>query len=122
ALSRASGGRSKEWAAEVVTRLTRLQEAFAQHVVATEAPDGLFAEIIAHAPRLSRRVEQLRSEHTAIGELVAAAMAKATSSEESEVARLREDILDLLGRISRHRHLGPEPGYEAYTVDIEAAD
>ena len=48
--------------------LERLQEVFAVHVEVTEAPGGLYQEILENAPRLANRVTRFRREHAEITE------------------------------------------------------
>lgn len=110
------------WAAELGNRSRRLQEAFDQHIAATEAAEGLFFEVIEDAPRLAHRVEQLQADHVAIRDTIANLIERTEGPSENDADEVREQAFELLGRISRHRHLGAELVYEAYTVDIEAAD
>jgi hypothetical protein len=122
ALATASGRRLQPWAVELGNRFRRLQEAFDQHIRATEAAEGLFSEVIEDAPRLAHRVEQLQADHVAIRDSVADLIGRTEAPSANDVDEVREQAFELLGRISRHRHLGAELVYEAYTVDIEAAD
>ncbi|HKO84267.1 MAG TPA: hypothetical protein VJ140_06835, partial [Actinomycetota bacterium] len=46
--------------------LERLAEVFAVHVEVTEAPGGLYQEILENAPRLANRVTRFRREHAEI--------------------------------------------------------
>ncbi|HEV2824100.1 MAG TPA: hypothetical protein VG035_02680, partial [Actinomycetota bacterium] len=46
--------------------LERLREVFAVHVEVTEAPGGLYHEIMENAPRLANRVTRFRREHAEI--------------------------------------------------------
>ena len=107
---------------ELRTRAGRLADAWAQHITATEAPDGLFSEVLEDAPRLNHRIDLLRADHLAVGDGIADLMTRAETASDDDLDELRERALELLGRISRHRHLGADLVYEAYTVDIEAAD
>ncbi len=125
AVSSAATGREKEWALYLSGRLSELLKAFRFHVEATEAPDGLFAEIMADAPRLARRVAQLVEEHKSIAESIQGAVKTASPDgavDEVWVSVARQGALAVLGEIARHRHLGADLVYEAYSVDVEAAD
>src|SRR5919106_1440151 len=51
--------RDPTWTTRVEAGIDRLAEAFDAHVVATEGADGMYAEILRHAPRLSFAVGQL---------------------------------------------------------------
>jgi hypothetical protein len=121
ALASASSGRPEQWAAEVSARAAKLDDAWTGHIAATEAPDGLFAQVMADAPRLAHRIEQLQADHVAIREGIEALRTR-TGTSGADLDELRELAFDLLGRISRHRHLGADLVYEAYTVDIARRD
>ncbi len=123
AVAAPSAGRSKEWILTVTERMQALREAFSHHVVVTEGRDGLFEEIMGHAPRLARKVDRLRDDHVGISEeLDAAAATEAGSDPDGQVDAVREAALSVMGHVVRHRHAGSSLVYEAYFVDIEAAD
>ncbi len=115
-IAAAAPSASPDWRLELDEALGNLRMAFEQHVVDVEAPDGLISEIIATAPRLSPKADRLRDEHATltalIDNLVAAARMATAASE------LRNEILDVLVAIARHRQLGADLVYEAYEVDI----
>ncbi|HZA80323.1 MAG TPA: hypothetical protein VFC13_02485, partial [Actinomycetes bacterium] len=52
----------------LIPPLERLQEVFAVHVEVTEAPGGLYQEILENSPRLANRVTRFRREHTDISD------------------------------------------------------
>ena len=113
-------GREVQWRQDVGSELDRLADALERHVEETEAPDGLLAEIEQHAPRLANRVGKARADHTALRAEVAETRAVAAAG--GEVSTLRDSIVELLVHLVRHRHLGADLVYEAYMVDIDAAD
>jgi hypothetical protein len=117
--------RTREWCDVFAARLSELGTTFRHHVEVTEARDGLFAEIIETAPRLAHRTEALRQDHREIEAAIDGAVAKMASAanpDHTTVDDARDAALDLLTRISHHRHLGAELVYDAYHIDIEAAD
>lgn len=119
ALTAPSAGREAEWAAGVVQRVGDMQRAFAEHIDVTERPGGLFEEVVAAAPRLSHKVGRLRDEHLAIrGDLDALAATKTGD----DISAFREAVVQAMGRVVRHRSEGSDLIYEAYFVDIDAAD
>jgi hypothetical protein len=123
AVAAPSRGRAEEWAGAVLLRVLALKEAFDHHVVVTEGPDGLFAEVMAEAPRLANRIAKLCDDHHAINDALGACLAPGISLDaESQVAVLRDAAVDAMTAIVRHRHSGASLVYEAYFVDIEAAD
>ena len=123
AVAAPAASRSAEWAQVLGTRLAKLQEAFDHHVVAAEGEDGLLPEIREHAPRLSHRIDELCADHGRIRAATAAAIEAVRGPDpDQHVAALRDSVVDVMRRITHHRHLGADLVYEAFNVDIEAAD
>lgn len=123
ALAAPSAGRAKAWCATVRDRSVSLGQAFANHVRVTERPGGLFDDVTAHAPRLTHQISRLRDEHGEIADGVAAVSeAAADGDADSVVDTVREAALQVMGAIVRHRNAGSSLLYEAYFVDIDAAD
>jgi chromosome segregation ATPase len=121
ALSSAATGRVEAWSAELRTELDNLSTALEQHIEITEAPDGLLADIAAAVPRLAKRVERTRQDHLTLRESLERTRKSLTGEDES-VHDARDRVVELLTALVRHRHLGADLVYEAYNVDIEAAD
>ena len=99
--------------------LERLQEVFAVHVEVTEAPGGLYQEIIENAPRLANRVTRFRREHAEITEGIRRGLAQcATATTPEATTALRDRSVRLFADLVRHRKRGLDLVYEAYHVDI----
>jgi hypothetical protein len=99
--------------------LERLQEVFAVHVEVTEAPGGLYQEIMENAPRLANRVTRFRREHAEITEGIRRGLAEAASTSGPDaVQALRDHAVRLFADLVRHRKRGLDLVYEAYHVDI----
>ena len=99
--------------------LERLQEVFAVHVEVTEAPGGLYQEILENAPRLANRVTRFRREHVEIAEGIRRDLAACATAADPEAAQaLRDRSVRLFADLVRHRKRGLDLVYEAYTVDI----
>jgi len=99
--------------------LERLQEVFAVHVEVTEAPGGLYQEILENAPRLSNRVTRFRREHVEITEGIRRNLAACATAGDPEAAQaLRDHGVRLFADLVRHRKRGLDLVYEAYHVDI----
>jgi hypothetical protein len=123
AIAAPTTGREAAWVARVADQLTLLQTAFGHHVTVTEDEGGLFSEIVADAPRLAHQVQQLRADHLRIAAAIEGAHQLAAGpAAEGRLSDIAEAGLDLLSRLTRHRHLGATLVYEAYSVDIDAAD
>jgi hypothetical protein len=106
-------------ATRLVPALERLQEVFAVHVEVTEAPGGLYQEILDNAPRLANRVTRFRREHTEITEGIRRGLAECASATDPDaVQALRDHTVRLFADLVRHRKRGLDLVYEAYHVDI----
>jgi len=121
ALAAPSRGRATQWAKELAVEIDDLADALELHITITEAPDGLLADVMHTAPNLVPRVERIRHDHTTLRHLVADARASLPDDDDG-VAAARDRVVELLTGVVRHRHLGSELVYDAYNVDIEAAD
>lgn len=107
--------RDPGWRHRVHERLLALRDAFGEHVVVTEGPDGLYAELLEHSPRLMRSVHGLVREHAAILGAIEGLTARVASA---DIERLRGWSSDLLRELARHRQRGADLVYEAYATDI----
>jgi Hemerythrin HHE cation binding domain len=105
------------WRDRVAARLGALRAAFAEHVVVTEGADGLYAEVLNHAPRLSRAVHVLIREHAALAAAMDA-LQRQVSVGRPSIEEVRGWASDLLRELSRHRQRGADLVYEAYATDI----
>jgi hypothetical protein len=105
--------------ARLIPPLERLQEVFAVHVEVTEAPGGLYHEIMENAPRLANRVARFRREHAEITDGIRRALAEcAGAGDPDAVQALRDHAVRLFADLVRHRKRGLDLVYEAYHVDI----
>ena len=99
--------------------LEQLQEVFAVHVEVTEAPGGLYQEIMENAPRLANRVTRFRREHAEITAGIRRGLAECAAATTPEAtAALRDRSVRLFADLVRHRKRGLDLVYEAYHVDI----
>jgi hypothetical protein len=99
--------------------LERLDEVFAVHVQVTEAPGGLYQEIVENAPRLANRVTRFRREHAEIAEGIRHGRDAAQAAGDPEALQaLRDHAVRLFADLVRHRKRGLDMVYEAYHVDI----
>jgi hypothetical protein len=121
--------RDPTWATQVGAGIDGLAQAFDAHVVATEGPDGMYAEILRNAPRLSFAVGQLVVEHAdarasiaALGKLVDDLSGAAPGAPPELIERIREDGTQLLAALVRHRQRGADLVFEAYAHDIGGCD
>jgi hypothetical protein len=123
ALATPAGAGAEAWAAGTGSALTALQDAVERHITATEADDGLLAEVVSVAPRLAHRVDDLRDDHLRLrADLAALAPQVSGVTGADDVSAARDASIGVLARLVRHRHLGAELVYDAFNVDINAAD
>lgn len=123
ALSSPAGNRAAAWGERVHEAIIDLSDDFIDHVVVTEAPDGLHQSILAGAVRLANAVTALAAEHTTIADEIAALVAGTEAPvEPDEVERIRSQAGRLLGHLVRHRQRGADLIYEAYQTDIGGGD
>ena len=85
----------------------------------TEAPGGLYQEILENAPRLANRVTRFRREHAEITEGIRRGLAECAGATTPEATTaLRDRSVRLFADLVRHRKRGLDLVYEAYHVDI----
>ena len=122
AISSPGAGRIPEWTALVTKEMIGVRDAFDQHVLVTEKPDGLYEEIIMRAPRLDGTVRRLKDEHPEIaekiGQMVQRLEAATIGGPEWPLDYARDDLQRFIGTVIRHRQKGADLVWEAYNVDI----
>lgn len=113
--------RDPTWRARVEVGIDGLSTAFEHHVAATEGADGMYAEVLGHAPRLKFAVDQLVVEHVdmrASIDSLAKLSRELDPADVGAIERIRVEGTDLLGRLVRHRQRGADMVFEAYAQDI----
>ena len=106
------------WAQRVHVSLVELSGDFRQHIDITEAPDGLYSDLLKTSPRLSDAVAGLIREHVLISSQVDNLLSEVTEPDVEDVDKVRDMGTALLGRLVRHRQRGSDLVYEAYELDI----
>jgi hypothetical protein len=122
AAARPAAAREGQWRASVIEAIERLEDEIAAHIEITERPDGLYDEIVEHAPRLSHDIDALRAEHPEMRDSAAALKARLLMPEVPSVVDVRDDVRHLLARLSKHRQHGADLVWEAYSVDTGGSD
>jgi hypothetical protein len=122
AISSPAAGRIPAWTASVLKEMTEVRDAFSQHVIVTEKPDGLYDEILERAPRLEANVRRLREEHPEIVKGIEETMTRLEhvdiGLEAWPLEKARDDLQRFIGSVIRHRQRGADLVWEAYNVDI----
>lgn len=110
------------WRDRLGERLATLHATLDEHVTAAEADDGILAQVRDEAPRLSNQVDRLAAEHGTITDaterLIDRLEGAPTDQVTGEAESVREQAVELLAAIVRHRQLGADLLYEAYNVDV----
>ena len=123
ALGAPAGDDAPAWAAAVRVPVESLRRVLDAHVAGTEGDEGFFAEVSDHAPHLIPAVQRLRSEHDPLLATTEALSVRLDSlATDAEVEQVRDDGIELIGRLLTHRHRGAELVYDAYSVDISTGD
>ena len=117
AVARPSG--LADWRIEIEGALANLESSLAEHVAQVEGDDGLFAQILEESPRLAADIVSLRQEHA---DLDSACRNALQMSADWAPATLRRRVNLLLARLAVHRQYGAELVFDAYNVDLAAAD
>lgn len=105
------------WRERVIVHLAPVRRGFAEHVRITEGPVGLYAEVLAQAPRLHRGVRLLTREHAAIVAALAD-LHRAVERPGVGAEELRRRTDELLRALARHRQRGADLLWEAYQTDL----
>jgi hemerythrin HHE cation binding domain-containing protein len=115
-------GRTAAWSDELGRQLQVLSDALDAHITATEGPSGLLADIESAAPRLHHDVDVARREHVSLRRQLDGLLASLPATDDAAVADIRDRVGELLTGLVRHRQHGADLVFDAYQVDIEAAD
>ena len=122
AAARPAVGREEQWQEGIVEALEELEREIVDHIEITESPDGLYAEIVEHAPRLSHRIQLLRDEHPEMQEATKVLRARLLAPGSPPVEETRDEVQRVLGRLVKHRQHGADLLWEAYSLDTGGAD
>ncbi len=114
--------REEEWRTDLLEALDELIAQIADHIDVTERPDGLYAEIVTAAPRLSGRVHRLRDEHPEMQAATAALRERVEEDDPLDVDEIRDETRHLLGRLVTHRQHGADLLWQAYSLDTGGAE
>jgi Hemerythrin HHE cation binding domain len=114
-------GREHTWRIEVRRRAELVQRRFASHIAGTEGDEGLYADVLAASARQAHAINVLRAEHEQIADAIRDlldALATAGDGGADALATAREQVTNLLARLSRHRQRGSDLIFVAYQLDI----
>ncbi len=113
---------SARWPEGLGNAVSALLATFDEHVTETESRGGTIEQLRERAPRLSDRIDRLSEQHVTIaadaGRLMDRLEHVPAERSDDENAAIREQALELLAAIVRHRQLGADLLYEAYDIDV----
>jgi hypothetical protein len=127
ATASAPGGSTTEaraaWLSALRRTLASLAVAWREHVEFTEAPDGLFDELLDDSVEVAAEVDHLRRDH----QVLFAAMARTRELLDSPTAgpddtKLLQSLAGVAKQVEHHRRRGADLLYRVYSVDVSAGD
>ena len=121
-------GDHERWRLRVAMAVDHAVARIYEHVAQTDGPGNILDEIVTVAPRLDRRVKQMRLDHESLEKAahrLALAVAELSSEHdqteeqvEDAAIAVRNEAVEVMGQITRHRQRGADLIYEAYHVDL----
>ena len=122
-------GDQERWRLRVAMAVDHAVARISEHIAQTEGRGNILDEILAVAPRLERRVKQMRVDHenlekaahqlvVAVTELSAVDDDTESDVMEDRAIAVRNQAVEVMGQIARHRQRGADLIYEAYQVDL----
>ncbi|MPY93105.1 MAG: hypothetical protein GEV08_08570 [Acidimicrobiia bacterium] len=110
------------WRLKVAAELQGLSDAFDRHVVAVDAPDGLYDDTIAHEPRLGHQVDVLRREErslrAALDEALVTLAEPRLAANPILVKGLHAMVHEVVGRLQRYNGRAVSLSFDAVNVDF----
>ena len=115
-------GEGAKWRLRVAMAVDHAAMRISEHATQTEAPGGFLERTVKEVPRLGRRINQLRVDHERLEKEVHALRMVLSMTDDDDIpdnaAEIRNQAMELLGQMSRHRQRGADLIYEVYQVDI----
>ncbi|MGI9598194.1 MAG: hypothetical protein ACR2QK_18670 [Acidimicrobiales bacterium] len=115
-------GDGTKWRLRVAMAIDHASIRIEEHAIQTESKGGFLDKVIGEVPRLQRRVNQLKVDHERLEKEVHALRMALSMVDDAkipgEAVTIRNQALELLGQLTRHRQRGADLIYEAYQVDI----
>ncbi|MFN8106140.1 MAG: hypothetical protein U0U69_16980 [Acidimicrobiia bacterium] len=120
ALAAPAAADPSSWIGSTEKVMLSLRDEFDVHIDVTEGPGGLYEECIEAAPRVAVQIGLLTREHRKLTAAIDLGV-EALNSGEADMGRidaLRDQLLELLRLLIRHRQRGADLVWDAYNVDI----
>ncbi len=115
-------GDGAKWRLRVAMAIDHATIRIEEHAKQTEARGGFLDQVMQEEPRLQRRVNQLKVDHERLEKEVDALRLSVSMVDDDRIpdkaVGIRNQAIELLGQLTRHRQRGADLIYEAYHVDI----
>ena len=115
-------GDGPKWRLRVAMAVDHAAARIEDHARQTEAEGGFLDKVLLEAPRLQRKIAQMKVDHERLEKEVDALRVALSLVADEDVAdeapTIRNLAIELLGQLTRHRQRGADLIYEAYQVDI----
>ena len=101
--------------------VVRLDVVWADHAAATEAADGILAQVVTDCPRLAPAVARLRRDHATVAAALLAVerlLAPGDEGDAPDAPAARTALGHVLDGVDRHRRAGRLMLHECYQVDL----
>jgi hypothetical protein len=111
------------WLTAIGVALDGLVDAWDEHVVFTEGPDGLFEELLVDSVEVAPEIDRLRRDHEALIAHVTRARELLTSPGAGpDDTRILLALTGISKLVDQHRRRGADLLYRVYSVDLAAGD
>lgn len=125
AIAAAAPGRFAEWTEAVLKALVHVHTAFHSHIEIAEGDEGVYEEVLEREPRLRDAVEKMKNEHPEVLAMIHEPYNRLrlrAADEYIPAEEIRDAVMKVLGKITRHRQKGADLVWEAYYVDLGGLD
>lgn len=115
--------RPDTWVTAVGVALDALADAWHDHVVFTEGPDGLFEELLDDSVEVAPEIDRLRRDHEVlVSQIARARQLLAGSGAGPADTRILLALTGISKLVDQHRRRGSDLLYRVYSVDVSAGD
>jgi len=125
AIAAAAPGRFAEWTEAVLKALVHVHTAFHSHIEIAEGDEGVYEEVLEREPRLRDAVAKMKNEHPEVLGMIHEPYNRLrlrAADEYIPAEEIRDAVMKVLGKITRHRQRGADLVWEAYFVDLGGLD
>lgn len=108
------------WVGNTEKVLLGIRDEFDVHIEVTEGPGGLYEECVDAAPRVAVQIGLLTREHRRLAAAIDLGI-EALRTGDADLARIdaiRDQLLELMRFLARHRQRGADLVWDAYNIDI----